>query len=52
MWLFHQMSGQMILPRHRYSPYSGEELRAIRKKNGVGRPPSVNLKRMKQEIMV
>lgn len=27
-------------------PYTGAELRAIRKRNGVGRPPSVNLRRM------
>ena len=29
-------------------PYTGEELRAIRKRNGVGRPPAVRCSGMSQ----
>lgn len=32
-------------------PYSGKELRAIRKKNGIGRPPIVNLHRATMRIV-
>lgn len=48
------LAGRYLAPRRgargiwgRRSKYSGDELREIRRRNGVGRPPRVNLARRK-----
>ena len=54
MRLFYHMRGTstgLKTNRRRWYPYSGEELRAIRKKNGVGRPPIINQHRTTMRIV-